>query len=250
MSLASLSSDGIHSDQRSTWHWFPPSRTPCRFCFRHNLSWCVSHPLLHSHRDCSPTSGSWSDQLASQCLSSCLNYFYCQVQPLSLLINNLLDGRGQLLPWGGGEEPHCIPRAVPGSPGQEFLLSPSLLVPVSVTVEWSHSSVCPGTLHLVSRYYTGNDFQSKLLWVARPVKWPGELCQYFSLDWPAQLSLGVYQSPYHLLYFYNQGQFLHFSILCKMVQFVQICKEKNFPSNFEFPINKSFIMIIRTYVVL
>ena len=148
-----------------------------------------------------------SDQLASQCLSSCLNYFYCQVQPLSLLINNLLDGRGQLLPWGGGEEPHCIPWAVPGS--QEFLLSPSLLVPVSVTVEWSHSSICPGTLHLVSRYYTGNDFQSKLLWVARLVKWPGELCQYFSLDWPAQLSLCVSQSPYHLLYFYNQGQFLN-----------------------------------------
>lgn len=60
MSLASLSSDGIHSDQilQSTWHWFPPSHTPCRFCCRHNLSWCVSHPLLHSHRDCSPTSGS------------------------------------------------------------------------------------------------------------------------------------------------------------------------------------------------
>ena len=60
MSLASLSSDGIHSDQilQSTWHWFPPSRTPCRFCCRHNLSWCVSHPLLHSHRDCSPTWGS------------------------------------------------------------------------------------------------------------------------------------------------------------------------------------------------
>ena len=60
MSLASLSSDGIHSDQilQSTWHWFPSSRTPCRFCCRHNLSWCVSHPLLHSHRDCSPTSGS------------------------------------------------------------------------------------------------------------------------------------------------------------------------------------------------
>ena len=85
-------------------------------------------------------------------------------------INNLLDGRGQLLPWGGGEEPHCIPWAVPGSPGQDFLLAPSLLVPVSVTVEWSHSSVCPGTLHLVSRYSTGNDFQSKLLWVAKPVK--------------------------------------------------------------------------------
>ena len=121
-----------------------------------------------------------SDQLASQCLSSCLPVsiiFYCQVQPLSLLINNLLDGRGQLLPWGGEEEPHCIPWAVPGSPGQDFLLAPSLLVPVSVTVEWSHSSVCPGTLHLVSRYSTGNDFQSKLLWVAKPVKWPGELCQ-------------------------------------------------------------------------
>ena len=99
----------------------------------------------------------------SNLLSSCLNYFYCQVQPLSLLINNLSDGRVQLLPWGGGEEPHRVSQSVLGGLGREFLPPPSLQVPVSVSLEWDHSSICPGTLQLISRYSTGNYLQSKLL---------------------------------------------------------------------------------------
>ena len=88
-----------------------------------------------------------SDQLAPQWLSSCL--------PLPLLIDYLLDGRGQHLPKGGGDKPHRISRSVPGGLDQKFLLSPSLLVPVSVSVEWNNSSICPGTLQLISRYSTG-----------------------------------------------------------------------------------------------
>ena len=135
-----LSSDGIHSDHilqstpkytlkvpltvdtTSPGVWATPCSTLTEIAVRHQAARQVC-----------------SDQLASQCLSSCLPVsiiFYCQVQPLSLLINNLLDGRGQLLPWGGEEEPHCIPWAVPESLGQEFLLSPC----PSVCLPWHTAS--------------------------------------------------------------------------------------------------------------
>ena len=48
---------------------------------------------------------------------------------------------------------------------------------------------------------------------------PGELCQDFSLNLPAQLSLGVSQSLYHLL---NAGDSLHLRGYLGLVQDHQV----------------------------